>query len=116
VRIHYWKLDILRAHENNVRPWRCRGNPSRGLLPGVIWDGTANVRFRFHLVDSGDGHAIKDAKIRVIRDSQLVFVSDTTLNVYSQRRSHIFVVRHTELRQRGTGEFFVRRTALQGPA
>ena len=64
------------------------------LLPGVIWDGNANVRFRFHLVDSGDGHAIKDAKIRAIRDSQLVFVSDTTLNLYSQRRSHIFVVRH----------------------
>ena len=47
------------------------------LLPGLAWDGAASVQFRFHVVESGGNRAIRNAKIRVIRDSRLQYLSDT---------------------------------------
>jgi hypothetical protein len=47
------------------------------LLPVLVWDGGANVQFRFHVVESGGTRPVKDARIRVIRDSQLQYLSDT---------------------------------------
>ena len=47
------------------------------LLPSLVWDGGANVQFRFHVVESGGTRPVKDARIRVIRDSQLQYLSDT---------------------------------------
>jgi hypothetical protein len=51
------------------------------LLPGLMWDGVANRRFRFHLVESGGKRSVKDARIRVVRDSQSGYLSDTNLAV-----------------------------------
>lgn len=45
----------------------------------VAWDGGANVQFRFRVVDSGRAGPVKDARIRVIRESHLQHVSDTNL-------------------------------------
>ena len=47
------------------------------LLPTLAWDGGANVQFRFHVVEASGSRAVRDAKIRVIRDSQLQYLSDT---------------------------------------
>jgi hypothetical protein len=45
------------------------------FLPTLAWSGGANVQFRFHVVESSGGCAIRDAKIRVIRDFQLQYLS-----------------------------------------
>jgi hypothetical protein len=49
------------------------------LLPGLMWDGSVNVQFRFHIVESGGTYPVKDARVRVVQDSRLQFLSYTNL-------------------------------------
>jgi len=49
------------------------------LLPTLAWDGSANIQFRFHVIDSTSSRPIEGAKIRVIQASQLQDLSDTNM-------------------------------------
>jgi hypothetical protein len=56
------------------------------LLAGLFlrvsaWDGGARVQCRFHIVDSWTGNPIQHAKIRVVHDSLLEWISRTNSQV-----------------------------------
>jgi hypothetical protein len=49
------------------------------LFPAIIWNGTAHIRFKFHIVDLSSSRPIKDARIRIMRGDELQFLADTNM-------------------------------------